>query len=137
MFWLALAALLCATAFDLASREIPDTISIVLILAAIAAKFAGLHPLGWSQIGLGAGGAFVVTTALFAAGGLGGGDVKLLTALGAVLGAGAMLPFAILTGLFGGIAAWIARRRGETEIAYAPVMLVGLLGLLPIHWFGQ
>lgn len=134
MYWLALAGLLCATVCDLRRREIPDGLSIGMILGACAMKLAGWHPVGWAGIGLGALCAFVVSAALFARGGLGGGDVKLLTALGATLGAQAMLPFAILTGLFGGIAGLLGKLRQEAEIAFAPVMLAGLLGLLPVYW---
>lgn len=137
MYWLALAALICATVFDLRQREIPDSLSLGLMLGAIGMKAAGLHPLGWGEIGLGAVSAFAVSAFLFARGGLGGGDVKLFTALGAVLGAGALLPFGILTGLFGGLAALIGKYREETEIAYAPVMLAGLLSLLPVQWMAR
>ena len=134
MYWLALAALLFACWTDLRKREIPDALSLCLLFAALGAKALGWHPVGWTGILLGCGLAFGVSFALFALGGLGGGDVKLLTALGATLGWPALLPFALLTGIFGGVAAWIARRKRQTEVAYAPVMLAGLLALLPLVW---
>ena len=132
MYWISLIALAVAAVFDVRSRQIPDAISIALVLVAIGAKLAGLHPVSWSGVVLGFTLAFLLSFALFAIRGLGGGDVKLLSALGAALGASAFLPFLLLTAVFGGVAAWRARRQGETEIAYAPVMLAGLVALLPV-----
>ena len=94
----------------------------------------GWHPVSWTGILIGFGAAFLVSFALFAMGGLGGGDVKLLAALGATLGWPALLPFALLTTIFGGIGAWFLRRRQDTEMAYAPAMLAGLLALFPLVW---
>ena len=137
MYWLALAALLLASLTDWRKREIPDALSVCVLVLAVGAKLLGWHPVGWTGILLGCGIAFGVSFALFALGGMGGGDVKLLTALGATLGWPALLPFALLTGIFGGVAALIARRKQQTEIAYAPVMLAGLLALLPLVWISQ
>ena len=137
MYWLALAALLGATIVDLKKREIPDWISAALLVLALAAKLGGWHAVGWIGILAGFAIAFGVSFGLFAMGGLGGGDVKLLAALGAALGWPAILPFALLMCMFGGVAALIAKRKNETEIAYAPVMLAALLGLFPLVWLGQ
>lgn len=158
MYWIAVAAIAIAAGFDLRRREIPDAIPLVLLAFAVAAKAMGFHPATWADIGVGASVAFLASAALFFLGGLGGGDVKLLGALGAALGARAFLPFAIATGLFGGLAALLQRRgRGESgarlsghgsddpdrepdpdpELAYAPVMLAGLLSLLPLVWLAR
>ena len=130
MYWLALGATAVAAGFDMRSKEIPNTISIVLGLAALIAAALGLHPLPWWDIALGFGVAFGGSFLLFALGVLGGGDVKLLAALGLTLGLRAFLPFVLITSVAGGALALLALRRGRTEIAYAPAMLVGLL--LPI-----
>ncbi len=134
MFWLALTALIFATLTDLRKREIPDALSACLLASALLAKCLGWHPVSWTGILIGLGVAFLVSFALFAMGGLGGGDVKLLAALGATLGWPTLLPFALLTGVMGGVAALIMHRKQEAELAYAPVMLAGLLGLLPLLW---
>ncbi len=134
MYWVALVALGLATAVDLRRREIPDSLSVVLLLVAVTAKLSGWHPVSWTDILLGCGVAFVVSVAFFALGGMGGGDVKLLTALGSVLGFQALLPFLIATGLVGGIFAVVAWRRGHREIPYAPAMFLGLILLLPVFW---
>ncbi len=137
MYFLALAALVGATVCDLRRREIPDGISIALVLAAVGSKVLGWHPVSLLEIAIGASGTFLLSAFLFSKGGLGGGDVKLLTAIGAAIGASAMIPFAMITAVVGGGFALVAKRRGEVEIAYAPVMLSGLLGLLPLVWLGQ
>jgi len=136
MYWIALATLVPAAAFDLRKREIPDVIPLALLVVALLGKALGFHPVPWGEILIGAGAAFAVSFALFARGGLGGGDVKLATALGAALGARALVPFAVATGLLGGICAFVLRlrRRREAEIAYALVVLAGLLALLPVLW---
>ena len=131
MYWIALGCLAVGTAFDLRRREIPDTVSAILLLLAIVLKLVGFHPLPWSSIGLGAGVAFVATAVPFYLGVLGGGDVKLMTALGAALGIHAVVLLMLLTGVFGGFLALRAHRRKETEIAYAPAMLAGLVVLVP------
>lgn len=134
MYWIAVSALLCATLFDLRRHEIPDWVSVVLFVVALSAKFMGWSPISWGEFGLGFGVAFVGSATLFYMGGLGGGDVKLLTALGACLGVKAFLPFVLLTAVIGGGVALAVARKGASEIAYAPVMLAGLLGLLPLLW---
>ena len=69
---------------------------------------------------------------LFAKGWFGGGDAKLCIALGATLGLLPFLVFFAATCVAGGAFALRARRVEESEIAYAPVMLVGLLLLIPL-----
>ena len=137
MYWLALSALLWATITDLRKREIPNGIPLLVLGAAVVAKLSGWHPVTWVELlgGLAAG--FACGALLFRLGGFGGGDVKLLGALGAALGWGAMVPFLLATGILGGLFALLAKRRGETEIAYAPVMLAGLLSLIPLIWLGR
>jgi len=134
MYWVALVALVIAAGFDLQTRRIPDTISVALLIVALGAKLMGYHPVSWAGIGLGVGLAFAVSAGLFALGALGGGDAKLFTALGAALGAAALFPFVVATSVIGGLVALFLRRKPGTEMAYAPVMLAGLLVLLPLVW---
>ena len=134
MYWIALALLAVGAAFDLRRREIPDAIPVALFALALGMKVMGLHPVSWSGVLLGAGVAFAGSAVAFHFGALGGGDVKLLTALGAALGIGALIPFVVLTSIFGGLLALRARLREETEVAYAPAMLAGLLSLVPLVW---
>jgi len=137
MYWVALGTLVLAAVFDMRTREIPNSIPVGLILLSVGAKVAGFHPVSWVELGLGVALAFGLAFVPFAFGVLGGGDVKLFTALGAALGVRAFLPFCAATALFGGVAALVVGRRRGPEIAYAPVMLAGLLALLPVLWFGS
>lgn len=132
MYWIALGALVPASIADWRSREIPDGIPGLLFVTALVCKFGGVHPSSWGDIALGAGMAFGTSVVLFARGGLGGGDVKLLMALGAALGFDAFVPFLVSTALLGGVVALAARRLRVSEIPYAPVMLAGLLVWLPL-----
>ena len=134
MYWLALSALVVGTVFDLKRREIPDSIPAILLALALLLKCVGFHPLSWGGIGLGAAVGFVATAVPFFAGVLGGGDVKLMTALGAALGFKALVLMMLLTAVFGGFLALRARRKQETEVAYAPALLAGLVCLVPFVW---
>jgi prepilin peptidase CpaA len=106
--WLALVLallLLAAAAEDAARLRISNvTVGLVLAAAIVAAAIAGPQLALWQNLAV-----FVVLlllgTPLFAAGKLGGGDVKLLAATGLwfdVEGAGWMLLYVFLTG--GGLA---------------------------------
>ena len=83
MYIAVLSALLLATVTDLRKREIPDWISIALLGSAVGAQWTGHHPGTPLDMVSGAVAAFVPCAILFALGGFGGGDVKLMTASGA------------------------------------------------------
>ena len=70
---------------------------------------------------------------LFWLGGFGGGDAKLLAALGATLGPRALLPFLFYAAIAGGLLAGVALVRGKRDLAYAPAMALGLLVFLMIR----
>lgn len=134
MFLISLGATLLATAFDLRCRRIPNAIPGGLLCCVLALMAVGLHPLGWRQAALGLIAALLITLPLFRWGWMGGGDTKLAIALGPALGFLPFLVFFMGTSIFGGVLALLARRRGETELAYAPAMLLGLLALIPLQW---
>lgn len=110
---LALVALLGAAVFtDLRERRIPNklTLSGFLVGLAIGTVMEGGPPLAALA---GAGLALAVALPFVALGGLGGGDAKLLIAVGAFVGPGGLLSVALYGGLAGGIlAAGSAIRRG-------------------------
>jgi prepilin peptidase CpaA len=98
------ALLLAAAWFDARERRIPNALTVGGILLALtlaaADGLAGLVPAL-----AGAGIAMAVALPVFLLGGLGGGDVKLLTAVGAFLGP-ARLPIALVAiALVGGVLA--------------------------------
>ena len=105
-----------------------------LLLCTAVLTAAGYHPLGWKQAMLGLVVACTITLTLYSRGWMAGGDVKLCTALGATLGMVPFLLFFLGTSVAGGVLALRARRKGDSELAYAPAMVLGLLCLVPLHW---
>lgn len=108
-----------AAAFDLRSRRIPNPlVGGSLVLALLLRGSLGLAPLldGLAGAGL----ALAVGLLLFALGGFGGGDAKLLIVVGAFLGfrptVGALLLIGVLGGLLGLFEA--VRRRSILPAAY-------------------
>jgi prepilin peptidase CpaA len=88
---------------DIGSRKIPNWLTYGGLLAAIPARFFAL---GWpglttSLIGVIAGGGIFFV--LFLLGGMGGGDVKLMAAVGAWAGAEQTVVILIATAIAGGI----------------------------------
>ena len=125
-----LALLVVATVCDLRKREVPDWISLAMLLWAIVATFLGIHNVGWMGALLGAFIGFSLTIVVFHLGGLGGADVKLIAATGAVIG-----PFALMFVLFwmalaGGVLAIVAALRGRRDFAYVPAITIGFLAYL-------
>jgi prepilin peptidase CpaA len=94
---------LVAVAWDLATRRIPNVLTFG---AASAALVAHAYIGGWNGAGMAAAG-WVAGVALFfpvfALGGMGAGDVKLLGALGAWLGPVAAVWVALYSGIAGGL----------------------------------
>ncbi|MBS1823806.1 MAG: prepilin peptidase [Acidobacteria bacterium] len=102
----ALAALvLLAAVFDFRSRTVPNWLTVCGAVAG-AALHVGLN--GWgglkfSLLGLGLG--FLIFLPLFALRGMGGGDVKLMAAIGAMAGVSNTFVIFILTAVLGGVLA--------------------------------
>jgi prepilin peptidase CpaA len=129
---MALAVLLAIVAalWDLRKREIPDWIPILLGAAAIVCTAIHLSPMTWAGLGYGALLGVAITLPLYLLGGFGGGDVKLVVALGAALGPRTLLIVLFWVALCGGLLAVVALIRGRRDLAYAPAIALGLL----IYW---
>jgi prepilin peptidase CpaA len=119
----ALALFATAAATDLRARRIPNRLTLALALLGLArvtwALAAGAPPLPLAADLAAAAVVFALATAGFAAGLLGGGDVKLLAAGTLWVGAGALAPYLLTTVFAGGVLAlgfaalhFVARRRG-------------------------
>jgi prepilin peptidase CpaA len=85
---------------------------------------------GWHGLAASAGGAvlgFSLFLAVYCLGGLGGGDVKLMAAFGALLGPMGILTAAVLTCVIGGLMAAVslALRRRRKAIPYGPAIVLG------------
>ena len=120
-------ALLIAAVSDLRTRLIHNWLTFGIAAAAPAYWWASglsLWPGVAGQIGLGLA-AFAALAGLFAAGAMGGGDVKLLTALALWLPWKPFLQLVVIMALLGGVltlvcVAWhrMARRNGKLEVPY-------------------
>ena len=102
----------CVT--DLRTRRIPNPLILTGLGLGLGLNFVarGWTGLGWSALGalLGLG----LFLPFFALGGMGGGDVKLLAALGALLGPRDLLAVALVGAVAGGLFALAAAaRRGQ------------------------
>jgi prepilin peptidase CpaA len=116
---------LVATVCDLRRRLIPDWIAVALVAWAVTATAFGLNAVGWWSLLGGFAVALLLGVVLFALGGLGGGDVKLLAGLGAALGLFAFFGLLFWVAIAGGILALVAACRGQRELAYVPAMALG------------
>jgi prepilin peptidase CpaA len=102
----ALTALLCATigaAFDLRTRRIPNILtgSSILLGLLMHLLLGGWKQLGWSAAAGVIGGAIFLV--FYLAGGMGGGDVKLMTAVACIAGYHSVLVLLVTTAITGGV----------------------------------
>ena len=122
-----LVGVLWATVVDLKRREIPDEISIGILLWALLAEALGWLSFGWGSLIVGCVPGLGLGTVGFRMQSFGGGDVKLLAALGAALGFKAVWSLFFWTAMAGGVLGVIAKWRGERELAFAPAIAVGFI----------
>ena len=112
-------------AFDLSTRRIPNALTFGAAAAALAYR-AGSG--GLDALGGGVGGWLIgalVFAVPFLLGGLGGGDVKLLAALGAWVGPSDALWLALYTGVSGGmLAVAVALANGYLRQAFRNIWLL-------------
>ncbi|MFN7935139.1 MAG: A24 family peptidase [Bryobacteraceae bacterium] len=136
---------LAATVEDLWHRNISNWIP----LSALIAGFAWhLTEFGWRGAGTAAAGAgvgFLVFLVFYLLGGMGGGDVKLMSGFGALLGVSRLIEAAIWTAIIGAVLAalvitwsglrqWVKKDGTKKPLAipYAPAITAGVwLSLVP------
>ena len=96
-------ALIFAAVYDLRYQKIPNLLnfSVALVALIFHTIFFGLEGLLFSGAGLLLG--IAIFLPFYAFGGMGAGDVKLMGAVGAVVGAKGVFISALLTALFGGL----------------------------------
>ncbi len=124
---LVIASLACVT--DLRTRRIPNALTFGAALAGLLFQFVtgGVDGLGHAALGWLAGALIFIVP--FALRGLGGGDVKLLAALGAWLGPTDVVWLSLYTGVAGGVMALVVSARyGYLRTALRNVKL------LLTHW---
>jgi prepilin peptidase CpaA len=119
----AIGVALLATVWDLRSRRIPNTLTFGAAFAAVLvhAYLGGVSGAGWAVAGWMVGVAFFFP--IFALGGMGAGDVKLLAALGAWLGPGPVVWVALFSLIAGGVIGLaVALGYGYLTQAFANIM---------------
>ena len=135
-----LAALAVVSVLDLSTRTIPDVITIPGLLYGLLLSLGpGTSTPREALLGVLVGGGVPLVLALVSRGGIGGGDVKLLAMLGAVLGwRGAVLAF-VLSQVAALVAIAIvsaARRRLVREVPVGALIAV-LGGVLLVSRYGE
>lgn len=120
-----------AVIIDIRTRTIPNWICLFLGAFGLVWNTAqqGLTGLGIASLGAMAG--FAVFFVFYWLGGMGGGDIKLMSGCGAVLGVPALFEAAFLTALIGGVLAVLAclkfwRRPEHQSIPYGPAIVAGV-----------
>ncbi len=125
--WIAILVGLAAVIDDIARRQISNWICVAALAGGLGWQ-AGQY--GWSGLLYGLGGAasgFAVFLIFYLLGGMGGGDVKLMTGFGALLGAGRLLEAALWTAGVGGILALLVLGfRALRDKLRKPVPQIGL-----------
>jgi len=124
---IALLLLLIATVCDLRTREIPNWISIAIALVAIVTSSVGWLGLGFPLVIAGGALGFLVGYSLFRFAQLGGGDAKLIAALGLLVGPAGLLIVLFGMAIAGGVLSLIAIWRKEKDYAYVPAIAAGFI----------
>ena len=112
---------------DLRRGAIPNWVNLSAIVGGLV--YHSIHQ-GWRGLAIACGGAvlgFAIFLAVYCLGGMGGGDVKLMAAFGALLGPVGILTAAVLTSVIGALmaAASLALRRRRKAIPYGPAIVLG------------
>jgi len=119
--------LLIATVCDFRSREIPDWISILISIVAVVSSSTGWLGIGLQWVILGGVVGLLVGYGLFRFAELGGGDSKLIAALGLLLGPVGIFIFLFGMAVSGGVLSLVAMLRGQRDYAYVPAIGVGFV----------
>jgi prepilin peptidase CpaA len=147
--WIAVLIGLAATINDLARREISNWIPVTALVCGTAWQISQRGWWGALYALAGAAAGFAVFLVFYLLGGMGGGDVKLMSGFGALLGPGQLVEAALWTAGVGGVLAvatlgfralrrtWAGVRSGppnaaSDSIPYAPAITLGVwLSLVP------
>ena len=119
--------LLVATACDFHNREIPDWISVVISIVAIVSSLVGWLGIGLLWVLAGGIVGLLVGYGLFRFAELGGGDAKLIAALGLLLGPVGIFILLFGMAIFGGVLSLVAILRGQRDYAYVPAIAAGFV----------
>jgi len=109
------ALVIAAAAFDLRTRRIPNWLCVAGLLCGFALQIALFQWSGAREAALGAGLALLIYIPLFALRAVGGGDVKLMAAVGSLAGPKSWIAIFLITAIVGGaIALVLVAVKGRT-----------------------
>ena len=120
--------LIVATVFDVRTREIPDWISIAIAIMAVGAAATGWLGIGLVLVAIGGLVGLTIGYLLFRFAELGGGDAKLIAALGMLVGPVGLLIVLFGMAVAGGVLSLVAMLRGQRDYAYVPAITAGFIG---------
>lgn len=130
------AALIWAAAQDLHSRRIPNVLTFAMILCGIAQSCMTAGTISPVQSLLGLGTGFLLTFPMFAISAIRGGDVKLLTGIGAWVGPELVLAIFVVEALVGMVIVLAqALVQGRLTILFRNSTVVGM-NLMHLRDFG-
>jgi prepilin peptidase CpaA len=126
-----IASSVAAAAIDLRTRRVPNALTAATAAAGLAIAMTGVGSTGVIASIVGGLVGFALLLPGYIWGGTGGGDVKLLAALGTLLGPNKIIVAFLATAISGGLIALVIallhrRFRNET-FAYAPAIAVGAI----------
>jgi prepilin peptidase CpaA len=124
--------LLVATAYDFRTREIPDWISIAIAFVAVTAAVTGWLGIGFLLVVSGGALGLSIGYGLYRFARLGGGDAKLIAALGLLVGPAGLLIVLFGMAIAGGILSLIAIYRKQKDYAYVPAITAGFVWYLAL-----
>ena len=141
-----LSAFIVITFIDIKHRIIPDSITLPgIVLCLVLGPLVFKTGITNSLIGAFAGGGLFLVIAAVSRGGMGGGDIKLITMIGALVGWKMMLMtvfFGSLTGSVLGVALMVFRgAHRKTPIPFGPFLVLGAVvsvffGQEILGWYG-
>lgn len=120
--------LIVATVCDFRTREIPDWISIAIGILAVGAAATGSLGISLTLVTLGGVVGLTIGYLLFRFAELGGGDAKLIAALGMLVGPVGLLIVLFGMAIVGGVLSLVAMFRGQRDYAYVPAITAGFMG---------
>lgn len=123
-----------AVYYDIKKREIPDGVGLRLLITGLLATAISWHAVSFSNALLGMVIGFVVVLPFSLTGGIGGGDLKFIGALGTWLGVAGVLNLLFWSAIFGMLSAIVARCYGRNDFPFAPAIVLGLS--VTIFWPG-
>lgn len=125
-----LSLLAIATVCDLRTREIPDWISMTIGGVAVIASLLNWWDLAIVWVFAGGVLGLVIGCSLFRFARLGGGDAKLIIALGMLVGPIGLWIVLFGMAIAGGVLSLVAIVRGQRDLAYGPAIMAGFISYL-------